>query len=182
MINAKTSFYKPETVDLKEFDSIVGAMKRDLADLSSLKSSELTGEERSAVLEHAGALIREARPLRSRSGMMCWTLDEPEHMPGDARADYLYTPTYLATAYLIKAAQLCPELLADRTFTEALRGAMLGCTGRSFTGHGYDRAGGVRRAAEIFALADTDSFLRRNPGLCPEFAELYWSTAEAEKQ
>jgi hypothetical protein len=66
-------------------------------------------------------------------------LAEPHEMPSDARVDYFYKPTYIATAFIIKAILLYPSLLNEATFLDSdleftvdtvkatLSSLMLGC-------------------------------------------------------
>ena len=67
---------------------------------------------------------------RSFTGMpeaLFWGYDEPENMPGDARVDFFYIPTYLNTAFLMQAFRMIPELILERVpdFAENWTGSRL---------------------------------------------------------
>lgn len=109
-------------------------------------------------------------------------LAAPETMPSDARVDYFYRPTYIATAFMMKAVVLYPSLLNESTFLDSeldftvdtvkktLSACMLACTGRDFDGAGVLR---LKDCIRLFSDAGADEFLAKYPDLCPEFTQLY---------
>lgn len=117
-------------------------------------------------------------------------IHDPSSMPHDARVDFVYMPTYLATAFLMKSVLLYPSLMDDMTFLSsdldfcaadvrsAIAGYMLGCTGRNFDGAGVF---GLDECVKIFEDADAAEFLERYPNLCPDFGDLFRSASAAVK-
>ena len=96
-----------------------------------------------------------------------------------------YRPTYIATAFMIKAVLLYPSLMNEVTFHDSdleftvetvkrtLASCLLGCTGRGFNGADVLP---LKDCIKIFKDAGTDEFIAKYPGLCPEFNILYQET------
>ncbi|MBQ9167340.1 MAG: hypothetical protein IJX67_02890, partial [Oscillospiraceae bacterium] len=59
-----------------------------------------------------------------------------------------------------------------------IHGLLLGCTGRGFKGHGCDDLKGLIETLRIFAKADCEGFLSKNPEACVEFTGLYRESME----
>lgn len=166
------SFYRPEEVNVREFEAIVDKMRDDL---SKLCNGEFRTDD---VKDYVQGLVAEATPLKHRQDMMFWKLDEPDKMPSDARVDFVFTPTYIAAAFIIKSVLNVPEIMDDDSVRSTLAATLLGSTARGFAGHGYENNIGRVRAAKIFASAGTRQFIEKYPDLCPEFTELYKKTVE----
>lgn len=79
----------------KELDNIVAQMHSDLDDMARgyVRANELK--------DYVEKLIADQQDLPHNPAMGFWGLDEPENMPSDARVDYLYMPTYIATGMLV---------------------------------------------------------------------------------
>lgn len=174
------TFYRPERVNTNEFTNIIGKMAGDLDTLCSQPVKTYD------VVQYVYQLLTLAKPLERRPEMYFLGMDEPQNMPSDVRVAYFYRPTYIGTAIIIRAILLHPELLDpaleldweyETEFKEAVKtvfpGLLLGCTGRSFAGHGYDGLHGLIGAMYIFAKAGTSEFVAKYPDLCKEFTDLY---------
>lgn len=171
------TFYRPTKIETKEFENIVGKLHYDLFLLESEKHNEWS------VYGYFYNLSRQAEPLAKNPAMRFVGLADPATMPADARVDFFYRPTYIATAFMMKAVLLYPSLMNEATFLdseldfsvetvkETLAACMLACTGREFDGAGVLR---MADCVRIFQDAGADEFLEKYPDLCPEFAELYW--------
>jgi len=171
------SFYRPESINLKEFDNIVGKLSYDLHRLETEELDEWS------VYRYFYSLSCHAEPLKKNPNMRFFGLTAPESMPSDARVDYFYRPTYIATAFMMKAVLLYPSLLNEATFLgseldftvdtvkETLRASMLACTGRGFDGAGVLR---LKDCIKLFSDAGADLFLEKYPDMCPKFTELYY--------
>ena len=109
-------------------------------------------------------------------------LDEPSSMPGDARVDFFYRPTYIGAAIIIRAALLYPDLLEAKAgsakedtpegaadIRHVLPRLLTGCTGRGFTGHGYESLQGLIETLTLFTKAGTAEFVEKYPDLCRTF-------------
>ena len=171
------TFYRPAAVNTREFENIIGKLAHDLLLLETEKQDEW------AVYAYFYDLSRYAEPLKRNMRMKFFGLAAPETMPSDARVDYFYRPTYLATAFMIKAVLLYPSLMNEATFLdsdldftvstvkETLAACMLGCTGRGFDGAGVLH---LKDSLQIFDNAGVVEFLGKYPKICPEFAALYF--------
>lgn len=169
------TFYRPEKVNIKEFCKIITKLENDLDTLCNENIDALD------ICEYVYRLAGYARPLKRDPKMYFLGLDEPENMPGDARVDFFYRPTYLGAAIMIRSVMLHPELLnaADRygaAVRKTLPGILLGCTGREFSGHGYDWLKGLIETLTIFTKAGTAQFVEKYPYICNEFSDLYISS------
>ena len=179
------TFYRPKTVNTNEFENIVGKLRYDLHLLETEKNDEWS------VYTYVYSLSRLAKPLSKNPKMSFFGLDEPEKMPSDARVDFFYRPTYIATAFMMKAVLLYPSLMNEATFLDSdldftvdtvrntLTSCMLACTGREFDG------AGVFRLADCIALfeeAGASEFLTKYPDICLEFTDLYQGSKDFLKR
>lgn len=169
------TFHRPEKVNISEFREIITKLEDDLEALCN------ENIDASDICEYVYQLAGYARPLKRDPKMYFLGLDEPENMPGDARVGYFYRPTYLGAAIMIRSVMLHPELLnaADKYGTavkKALPGILLACTGRGFSGHGYDGLRGVIETLTVFTKAGTAQFVEKYPDICNEFSDLYTSS------
>lgn len=174
MKKIECTFYRPAEVNVKEFYDIVEKLS---ADLHSICNEEVSKED---VRAYAERLISQAKPLKKNPEMYFLGLDEPNKMPSDARVDYFYKPTYLGTAIVMKTLMMYPEMLQKHS--SIIHGLMLGCTGRGFSGHGFDGLKGLIEALRIFAEADCGVFISKYPKVCPEFTRLYAETSDMLKE
>ena len=170
------TFYRPKTVNANEFENIVGKLRYDLHLLETEKCDEWS------VYTYIFSLSRLAKPLAKNPKMSFLGLDEPEKMPSDARVDFFYRPTYIATAFMIKAVLLYPSLMNEATFLDSdldfkadtvrstLSACMLACTGRNFEGAGVLR---LSECLKIFEDAGVIEFIEKYPDICPEFNLLF---------
>ena len=170
------TFYRPKTVNTNEFENIVGKLRYDLHLLETQKNDEWS------VYTYVYSLSRLAKPLSKNPKMSFLGLDEPEKMPSDARVDFFYRPTYIATAFMMKSVLLYPSLMNEATFLDSdldftaatvrntLTSFMLACTGREFDGAGVFR---LADCITLFEEAGASEFLAKYPDICHEFANLY---------
>ena len=93
------------------------------------------------------------------------------NIPSDARVDFCYIPTYLATASLMKAYLSEPESFTEKEIT-ALSDGLKMSTARNLRGHGYEGLKGQIEAVNIFMKAGLKEFIDIHHGLCPEFSEM----------
>lgn len=172
----KNTFYRPTEINFNEFENIIGKLEYDLHLLKSKPQDEWN------VYCYFYNLSKDAQSLNGNSKMRFLGMADPRSMPSDARVDYFYRPTYIATAIMMKAVLLFPSLLDWNTFLDSelefdpdivkqtLASCMLGCTGREFDGAGVLR---LKDCIDIFKEADADEFLEKYPDMCPEFTKLY---------
>ena len=93
------------------------------------------------------------------------------HIPSDARVDFCYMPTYLATATLMKAYLTDPESFTIKEIS-ALSSGLKMSTARKLRGHGYEGLKGQIEALNIFMKAGLNEFLDLHADICPEFSEM----------
>ena len=170
----KCTFYRPTDVNTKEFFSIIEKLDNDLHEL------EIGECDAPSVYEYIDTLCSLAKPLEHNPRMSFLGLWNPNEMDHDARVDFFYKPTYIATAIITKAILMYPELLkgglpgkpelTPKKLRSALSSLMLGCTGRNF------ESGGVLPLSEclkIFERGGISEFIKLYPELCPPFNRLY---------
>lgn len=93
------------------------------------------------------------------------------NIPSDARVDFCYMPTYLATASIMKAYLSDPKSFTENE-TLALSNGLKMSTARNLRGHGYEGLKGQIEALNIFMKAGLNEFMDLHHGLCPEFSEM----------
>ena len=170
------TFYRPKNVNTTEYDNIIGKMQYDLHLL------ETTNTDEWSVYCYIYGISRLAKKLDKNPQMKFLGLTEPHEMPSDARVEYFYKPTYIATAFIMKSILLYPSLLNEATFLDSdleftvdivkatLSSLMLGCTGRDFDGAGiYKTADCIK----LFVDAGVSDFIEKYPDMCPEFTKLF---------
>lgn len=183
------TFYRPQQVNTREYANINANME---SDLNTLCTEAVMAED---VYQYVCRLVEQATPLKRRPEMFFLGLDEPEKMPGDARVEFFYKPTYIGAAIIIRSILLHPELLdtslsfdwrdASRcreAIKSVLPGLLLGCTGRGFSGHGYDGLQGLIETLTIFTKAGTAEFIDRYPEICDTFSSLYVSSIRSVEE
>lgn len=170
------TFYRPENINTLEFDNIIGKMSYDFHLLSTEETDEW------AVYLYIYRLCQLAKNVGHNPKMKFLGLAEPEGMPSDARVDYLYRPTYIATAFIMKSILLYPSLLDEETFLDSdldfsvelvkstLSDLMFGCTGREFDGAGVFK---MTDCFKLFEAAGISEFMTKYFNICPAFFEMY---------
>ena len=166
MKKIECTFYRPAQVNVGEFRNILAKLEQDFHIICAEEADE------ESMREYALTLLRQAEPLKKNPKMYFLGLDEPEKMPSDARVDFFYRPTYIATAIVMKAHMMLPGLLKAKSDTMTFHGMLLGSTGRGFKGHGFDDLKGLIDTLSIFAEAGVAAFIRRYPDYCEEFTNL----------
>lgn len=170
------TFYRPINVNTKEFENIIGKLSYDLHLLETQEHDEWS------IYSYVYSLCLHAEVLEKNPAMRFFGMAAPNSMPSDARVAFFYRPTYIATAFMIKAVLKFPSLMSEATFLdseleftadsvkETLSACLLACTGRNFEGAGVFR---LQDCVKLFDDAGTDEFLAKYSELCPEFTELY---------
>ena len=172
----KNTFYRPKEVNIPEFYSIVNKLREDLHELETMPV------DKEEVTLYVSELMKQAMPLEHDPSLFAWGLSDPNTMPRDARVEFFYLPTYLATAFLMKASLLYPDLIKQdesvapnpqspaSELKYVLRNAMRMCTGRDFDGADVLT---LKETIEIFTNAGAGEFLNLYPKICPKFHHLF---------
>ncbi len=95
-------------------------------------------------------------------------------IPGDARVDFCYMPTYLGAALLMR------DFLHEKIMpADILKRALAVCPGRGLEGHGYDSERGVLAALDVFRQGGLRRFLETERLTCPGFHTLVWNILDS---
>lgn len=95
-----------------------------------------------------------------------------EGMGADARVDFIYQPTYIATATLSRALCEYPlTALSISGYAESLRSGMDFCSKRRLQGHGYGGDEGAIQALQILSMGKIPWLLTRHPNASPELKD-----------
>ena len=174
-------FYRTKDVDLSVWSGILKGMENWLG---ILRNGEVGEDEAAARLNE---LFSQARPWKSDPGRCYLDFADPEGMPGDARFDFIFRPTFLAVAIAMRTLLRFPRLaerealsgdgsLSGSELLRILSACMQGSCANGFRGHGYDALSGVIDTMSLFRQAGADAFLAEYPALCPAFSECYDGT------
>lgn len=147
--------------NLSDWSDITRQMQATLSDTINGVYSE---EELHGFFTRA---IHDARPT---GGGLFWGFDDPQTMPGDARCDFFYRPTYIMTLTLVNAVLQYPQLLNLPQCGVTLHGALVGCTGRGLAGHGYDSQAELFYNLKLFLNGNILAFISAYPDLSKEFS------------
>lgn len=102
-----------------------------------------------------------------------------DDMPGDARVDFVFFPTYIAAATLSKVLMRFPGIAIQIPgYLDAIRTGLWYSTLRRLEGHGYDSEWELPQAVQLLALGEVPALLSQAPELCPELAALLIELAE----
>jgi hypothetical protein len=111
----------------------------------------------------------------------CWcVISGDDGMPGDARVDFVFRPTYAVVATLSRT--LCDyPVLAVRTprFLLTLKQGMKFATYRGLAGHGCEADQGAIDALRILSLGKVPLLLQQHPELCPALAKIIREVTES---
>ncbi len=100
-----------------------------------------------------------------------FNLFDSYEIPGDARVDFCWMPTYICTAILMKAYMTDPSSFTSKEEYALLEGLKMS-SGKNLKGHGYDSFKGQIEALEIFMKAGLREFLDIHGDFCTEFSEM----------
>lgn len=133
-------------VNIDKFDNLIEVQK-DL--LREIRCNQLTSSEVDDLIDHLKA---------SQLSNNMWSLDDYKKMPGDARFEYCYIPTCIASAILIHILVNEEQNHKIKAF-ELLEKSLPRLLRRGFDGHGYDSVRGFLECTSIFASKSTEKFI-----------------------
>ncbi|QNO15925.1 hypothetical protein HYG86_14690 [Alkalicella caledoniensis] len=169
----KNTFYRPEEINVEEFDSIVSKLNKDLMDISRGYVNEYD------LKRYVEKLVEDQKDFEGNDKIGFWGLWDPNKLPTDARVEYFYMPSYIATGVLVSCKLDYPHIASEVTgFEAALEKGLLGSTTRGFQGHGYDNLDGLVKALNVFITAKTHIFIEKFPEICKEFTKLFKDSLE----
>ena len=102
-----------------------------------------------------------------------WSLIPSPYVDSDARVDFWYTPTYIATAIMMHFyLHYKSAALKIPSFEFALKKGLEASTGRGLNGHGYEAIAGRLDALQIFSKGNLMHFVRAYPECSPKFTDM----------
>jgi hypothetical protein len=165
-----TSFEYLDRVDTRAMSELIESMMDVLESLDE----GLIPNDSDYTLEHLQSyltsLVRGQRKRLGRTRSGSWAVvPDDAGMDADARVDFIFRPTYIATATLSRALCEFPLLaLSILNYRRALQTGMRFCSHRSLQGHGYEADSGAIDALRILSLGKIPWLLHRHPDACPE--------------
>ena len=98
-------------------------------------------------------------------------LFESYQIPGDARVEFCYMPTYICTAALMKAYLTDQGAFKMKETSALLNGLKMSCV-KKLRGQGFEGLKGLFESLEIFKKGGLNEFIDLHPDFCPEFTEM----------
>jgi hypothetical protein len=100
-------------------------------------------------------------------------------MDADVRVEFIFQPTYIATATLARALCEYPlTVLSIPGYAESLRSGMDFCSKRRLQGHGYESDEGAILALQILSMGKIPWLLNRHPDASPDLKTAIDAVAE----
>lgn len=118
--------------------------------------------------EQLSALLYSAAALQTESGHL--SLFEDPTMPGDARTDIIYKPSYAIATIAIYTLRSYPDVF-DKELHRFFRDLLEGAFQHGIIGHGIESEETVRRTLLMLCKAGVRDFLANNPNSYPAFAK-----------
>ena len=162
----KFTFTRPNKVDIKFFEEQISKLRVDMHEITSGDISE--GE----ALEYCICAFK-AFEYCGNGKLAMWPLDDPNKMPGDARVDFVYIPTYIISGILMYSWMNYSSVRNFPDLGRLLPKALDGCMGRNFRGHGYEAEEGFMETMKIFDECKVWKFVKEYPDINPEFTNRY---------
>ena len=159
--------YGPET-----YGPQVRKLRQDFYELIAVNVPEADAEA------YVRRLMEQPRYFGTEKKLLLWAMGEPSDMPSDAREEFIYQPTYLATGIIVYAIQHYDAVRNIPNRFPFLHDALDGCLGRGFGGHGYDFVEGLIDTMNIFADCGMGTFLETYPDLNAEFKDAFGQTVQ----
>ena len=162
------------TYDIEEKDAVLNACSegKKLWQWGNREEYKaLTKEELIKQLEHFGSQL-EFAGKKSNYKFLKLVNDAAENMPGDARVELLYAPTYVAEAVYIYAYTKYPEIFENATYRNWFKELLHASMGRNLMGHGYDATDSLLDTLLLFAKADAKAFLKNAPDYAQDFCSM----------
>lgn len=165
-----TRFKYLDHVDIEAMFDLIDGMMEVLVSLDE----GLIPIEQDYTLNHLHSylqsLVDGQRDSLGRTKAGSWGVaPDDDGMDSDARVDFIFRPTYIATATLSRALCEYPLVaLAIKGYKEALMSGMLFCSYRRLQGHGYEADKGAIDALRILSIGKVPWLLHRHPDACPE--------------
>lgn len=123
-------------------------------------------------------LMEQPQNFGKGENVLVWAMGKPTDMPSDGCEEFVYQPTYLATAFMVYAVQHYDTVRNISGIFPFLHGALAGCLWGGFGGHGYEYAEGLIDTMTIFADCGLNAFLDTYPKVNAEFTKVFEETVK----
>ena len=138
-------------------------------DLQEIMKGTVSEKE---VVVYLNDMVQTLRPVKNGKcdNMLFLMYDDPSSMPADARVDFVYKPTYIASTIMMTAMNRFDSVAEDLLFQKVVNMLLEASLGRKFRGAGYDEYIGYIDTLKIFATGDTCEFIEKYPAINKNFA------------
>lgn len=129
--------------------------------------------------EERRKLVKEILSLQAEDGFFIAT--DYRKVDSDYLVDYIYRPTYLATAALMYA-DLMDSFSEDSQEKTVLLNTLLLAAGRGLMGHGYEATESLIDSLNIYKKAGVYEWIQTNEKEAPEFCQMIHAIIEEFKE
>lgn len=173
-----------EQPNIEKMFRIIDAMAEVLEALDEgliPNESDYTRDDLSCYLQ---SLVSGQRGSLGRTKPGSWAVaPDDSDMDSDARVDFIFIPTYLATATLSRAICEFPLItMAIPGYVKALLSGMTFCSYRKLQGSGFEGDPGAINAMRILSLGKIPWLLNRHPDACHELKQVIDDVANGMAQ
>lgn len=142
--------------------------KRFMKDFDEIIAGNITEEE---LTIYVTDMLADMKEIGDINGFLFWAYDKPGTMPSDARTEFVYEPTYIATNILITAYCRYESIRKNEELVNDFIKVLGASLGRGMVGHGYDADEGFVNTMRIFAKGDMMQFINKYPDVNRNFSD-----------
>jgi hypothetical protein len=159
-----------DRVDIPAMFELIDSMMDVLESLDEGLIPNEADYTRDDLQSYVASLVSGQRKRLGRTKGGSWSVAPSDAgMDSDARVDFVFRPTYIATATLCRVLCEFPLVaLSIPGYRRALMTGMRFCSHRSLQGHGYEADAGAIDALRVLSLGKVPWLLHRHPDACPE--------------
>ena len=165
-------FRRLEQADIERMGQIHESMRELLMEWKAgrIPNNEYTKDD---IRKYCESLIKNQAGEIENMNPGSWCLASTiEGMPGDARVEFVFLPTYIAVSTLTKFKKEYPEEAGRlEGLDDALRSGMEFAAARGLKGHGYEADDEMADAIEILGAGHVPQYLKSNPRVSPSLLD-----------
>lgn len=163
-------FQYSDIVDISRMTDIIESMQELLEALDEGMVPSSPDYSEDDLKGYLTSLVKGQRDFLGSTGPGSWAVaPNDDDMVSDARVDFIFRPTYIATATLTRSLREYPLIaLGISGYRTALQTGMKFCSYRGLMGHGYEAEAGAIDALRVLSLGKVPWLLHRHPDFCPE--------------
>ena len=169
--------------DLAAMTVLVERMERVVEGLVDLEHRTWSDPIVQDFVGYCRSLVENQRESLGRTKPGSWSVAvNDDHMPSDARCDFIFRPTYAAVSALTWLVNRHPGSIEEiPRLLQSVRSGLRFCEYRGLEGHGYGGENDSYVALRLLCLGDVPGLLKLNPTLAPRLrAILHMKRREAE--